>query len=148
MFFEDYEIGQVFDEEIEDVVFSEEEIIEASEKYDPRDIHVDKEAARKSRFCELIAPGAYANLVLWAAWVRTGIDRDGVIAGTAVLSCKWLRPVLANTIYRVKVEIVGKKKREGRNDGLVDFKMTAENPKGEIVTEYIAQALVRSRINV
>lgn len=145
MFFEDYEIGQVFDEEIEDVVFSEEEIIEASEKYDPRDIHVDKEAAKESRFGELIAPGAYANLVLWAAWVRTGIDRDGVVAGTAVLSCKWLRPVLANVRYKVKVEIVGKKKREGRNDGLVDFKMTAENPKGEIVTEYVAQALVRSK---
>lgn len=148
MFFEDYEIGQVFDEEIEDVIFSEEEIIEASEKYDPRDIHVDKEAAKESRFGELIAPGAYANLVLWAAWVRTGIDRDGVIAGTRILSCKWLRSVLANTRYRVKVEIVGKNKREGRNDGLVDFKMTAENPKGEIVTEYIAQALVRSRANV
>lgn len=55
---------------------------------------------------------------------------------------------MANTRYRVKVEIVGKNKREGRNDGLVDFKMTAENPKGEIVTEYIAQALVRSRANV
>ena len=148
MFFEDYEIGRVFDEEIEDVIFSEEEIIEASEKYDPRDIHVDKEAARESRFGELIAPGAYANLVLWAAWVRTGIDRDGVIAGTRILSCKWLRPVLANTRYRVKVEIVGKNKREGRNDGLVDFKMTAENPKGEIVTAYIAEALVRSRVNV
>lgn len=148
MFFEDYEIGQVFDEEIEDVIFREEEIIEASEKYDPRDIHVDKEAARESRFGELIAPGAFANLVLWAARVRTGIDKDGVIAGTQILSCKWLRPVLANTRYRVKVEIVGKKKRKGRNDGLVDFKMTAENPKGEIVTEYIAQALVRYRVNV
>lgn len=148
MFFEDYELGQVFDEEIEDVIFSEEEIIEVSKKYDPRDIHVDMKAARESRFGELIAPGAYANLVLWAAWVRTGIDRDGVIAGTQILSCKWLRPVLANTRYRVKVEIVGKKKREGRNDGLVDFKMTAENPKGEIVTEYIAQALVKSRVNV
>lgn len=148
MFFEDYEIGQVFDEEIEDVIFSEEEIIEVSEKYDPRDIHVDKKAARESRFGELIAPGAYANLVLWAARVRTGIDKDGVIAGTQILSCKWLRPVLANTRYRVKVEIVGKKKRKGRNDGLVDFKMTAENPKGEIVTEYIAQALVRYRVNV
>ena len=148
MFFEDYEIGQVFDEEIEDVIFSEEEIIEASEKYDPRDIHVDKKAARESRFGELIAPGAYANLVLWAAWVRTGIDRDGVIAGTAVLSCKWLRPVLANVRYKVKVEIVGKNKREGKDKGLVDFKMTAANPQGEIVTEYIAQALVRSRDNV
>lgn len=148
MFFEDYEIGQVFDEEIEDVIFSEEEIIEVSKKYDPRDIHVDMKAARESRFGELIAPGAYANLVLWAAWVRTGIDRDGVIAGTQILSCKWLRPVLANTRYSVKVEIVGKKKREGRHDGLVDFKMTAENPQGEIVTEYIAQALVKSRVNV
>ncbi len=148
MFFEDYELGQVFDEEIEDVIFSEEEIIEVSKKYDPRDIHVDMKAARESRFGELIAPGAYANLVLWAAWVRTGIDRDGVIAGTQILSCKWLRPVLANTRYRVKVGIVGKKKREGRNDGLVDFKMTAENPQGEIVTEYIAQALVKSRVNV
>lgn len=148
MFFEDYELGQVFDEEIEDVIFSEEEIIEVSKKYDPRDIHVDKKAARESRFGELIAPGAFANLVLWAAWVRTGIDKDGVVAGTAVLSCKWLSPVLANTRYRVKVEIVGKKKRKGRNDGLVDFKMTVENPQGEIVTEYIAQALVKSRANV
>ena len=143
MFFEDYEIGQVFDEEIEDVIFTEEEIVEVSKKYDPRDIHVDKKLASKSRFGEIIAPGAYANLVLWGAWVRTGIDRDGIIAGTAVVSCKWIKPVLANTKY--KVEIVAKKERIPGKDGLVDFKMTAENPEGEIVTEYTAQGLVRFR---
>ena len=145
MFFEDYEIGQVFDEEIEDVIFTEEEIVEVSKKYDPRDIHVDKKLAGDSRFGEIIAPGAYANLVLWGAWVRTGIDRDGIIAGTAVVSCKWIKPVLANTKYKVKVEIVAKKERIPGKDGLVDFKMTAENPEGEIVTEYTAQGLVRFR---
>ena len=145
MFFEDYQIGQVFDEEIGDVIFTEEEIIEVSKKYDPRDIHIDRKLASESRFGEIIAPGAYANLVLSGAWVRTGIDRDGIIAGTAVVSCKWIKPVLANTIYKVKVEIVAKKERIPRKDGLVDFKMTAANPEGEIVTEYTAQGLVRFR---
>ena len=41
MYFEDYKVGQVFDEEIESVSFTEEEIIEYAKKFDPRPIHID-----------------------------------------------------------------------------------------------------------
>ena len=65
MYFEDYEVGMVFDEEIEPISFTEEEIIEYGKKYDPRPIHIDREAAGKSRFGKIIAPGSFANMAFW-----------------------------------------------------------------------------------
>ena len=46
MYFEDYKIGQIFDQEIESLSFNEDELIEYAKKYDPRPIHIDKEVAK------------------------------------------------------------------------------------------------------
>ena len=56
MYYEDYKIGMVFDKEIEPIKFTEEELIWAGKKYDPRDIHTDKDIAEKSSFGGIIAP--------------------------------------------------------------------------------------------
>ena len=57
MYFEDYEVGMVFDQ-IEPISFREEELIEAGKKFDPRLIHIDKKAAEKSHFGQIIGPGS------------------------------------------------------------------------------------------
>ena len=145
MYFEDYEIGQVFDKEIEAISFSEEEIIDYAKKFDPRPIHIDKEAAQKSRFGGIIASGSFANMAFWAQWVKTGIDAKGVIAGVSVDEGQWIRPIYPDTLYNIKVEIVGKKVRKEGEDGFVTQKLMAYNPSGEICLTYEATALVRYR---
>ena len=145
MYFEDYKVGQVFDDEIEDVSFTEEEIIEYGKKFDPRPIHIDKKAAAESRFGRIIASGSFANMAFWAQWVKTGIDSDGVVAGVSVDEARWIRPVYPDTIYSIKVETVAKKVRKEGKDGFISQKLTAYDPSGELVLIYQATALVRFR---
>ncbi len=145
MYFEDYKVGQVFDDEIEDISFREEEIIEYAKKFDPRPIHIDKKAAAESRFGRIIASGSFANMAFWAQWVKTGIDSDGVVAGVSVDEARWIRPVYPDTIYSIKVETVAKKVRKEGKDGFISQKLTAYDPSGELVLIYQATALVRFR---
>ena len=145
MYFEDYKVGQVFDDEIEDISFTEEEIIEYAKKFDPRPIHIDKKAAAESRFGRIIASGSFANMAFWAQWVKTGIDSDGVVAGVSVDEARWIRPVYPDTIYSIKVETVAKKVRKEGKDGFISQKLIAYDPSGELVLIYQATALVRFR---
>ena len=146
MYFEDFEVGMVFDEEIEDYTFTEEEIIESGRKYDPRPIHIDKEAANKSRFKGLIASGSYANMVFWGQWVKTGIDASGIVAGYGVDEGRWIKPIYPDVTYNIKVEVVNKEVRKEGENGLVTTKLTAYNPDGEPVLTYTATALVNFKV--
>ena len=145
MYFEDYEIGMIFDKEIEPIKFSEEELIWAGEKYDPRAIHTDKEKAAASSFGRIISPGSYSNMAFWGQWVKTDIDKPGIIAGMSIEYGKWLRPVYPDTLYDIKVEIIDKKVRKEGVNGAVTYLMTATNPEGEVVSEYCCTGLVRFR---
>lgn len=145
MYFEDYEIGMVFDNEIESISFTEEEIIEAAKIFDPRPIHIDKEAAKASKFGQIIASGSWANAIFWNQWVKTGIDQDGLIAGIGVEKSRWLKPVIADTLYDIKVEITDKKIRKEGKDGSVTYKLTVYDPDGDEVLFYEATGLVKCK---
>ena len=142
MYFEDYEVGMVFDKEIEPISFTEEEIIEYAKKFDPRPIHIDKKAAEKSRFGKIIASGSFANMAFWSQWVKTGIDMEGMVAGAWINGGKWVKPVYADTVYDIKVTTTAKKVRRKGKDGFVTQKLVAYDPDGEPVLEYEATALV------
>lgn len=142
MFYQDYKIGQVFDKEIEDVVLREEEIIANARVFDPRPIHIDRKAAKNSRFGSIISSGLYSAMAFWGSWVRTGIDMDGIIAGVEVKSCKWLSPVLPDVSYKISVEIVDKKLRSSGKDGIVTFNMKAKDKEGNLVLDFIVDGLV------
>lgn len=145
MYFEDYEIGMVFDEDIRPVSFTKEEIIWAGKNFDPREIHTDRDFAEKTHFNKLIAPGSYSNMKFRGSWVKTGIDKKGMIAGLGVDYARWLSPVYPDTLYDIKVEVVDKKVRKPGYNGSVSFLMTAYDPDGKKVTEYCASGLVAFR---
>ena len=147
MYFEDYEVGMVFDDEIESISFTEEEIIEAAKIFDPRPIHIDKEAAKASQFGKIIGSGSWANAIFWNQWVKTGIDQDGLIVGIGVEKSRWLKPVIADTTYDIKVEITDKKIRREDKDGFVTYKLTAYDPDGNEVLFYEATGLVKFKSN-
>lgn len=145
MYYEDYKIGMVFDKEIEPIKFTEEELIWAGEKYDPRPIHTDKKSAEESPFGQIIAPGSFSNMAFWGQWVKTDIDKPGIIAGIGISYSKWLRPVYPDTLYNIKIEVVDMEVRKEGVNGAVTYLMTATNPEGEVVSEYCCTGLVAFR---
>lgn len=144
MYFEDYEIGKVY-KDIEPIEFSEEELIYYGKKYDPRPIHTDKEAAEASPFGRIIAPGSFSNMAFWGQWVKTEIDKEGMIAGMGIKESSWKKPVLPDTLYRIEVEITDKKVHKPGVNGVVTFMMRAYDPEGDLVSEYQPMGLVAFR---
>lgn len=147
MYFEDYEVGQIFDREIESAILTEEEIIENASKYDPRDIHCDKNLAEKSRFKGIISSGIFSIMTFWSNWVKTGIDADGMICGVSIEGAKWLKAVYPNVRYDIKVKIVDKKIRKENIDGFVTYQMTVENPEKDLVLDFLVTGLVKCKRN-
>ena len=144
MYFEEYEVGMVF-KDIEPISFTEEELISYGQKFDPRDIHTDKKEASKSPFGQIISPGSFSNMAFWGQWVKTGRDKEGMIAGVGIKYARWYKPVFANVKYRMEVEIVDKKIWKEGKFGEVTFIMRAYNPEGELVSEYSPYGLVAFR---
>lgn len=145
MYFEDYKIGKIY-KDIEPIEFTEKELIYYGEKYDPRPIHTDREAAKASSFGEIISPGSFSNMVFWGQWVKTEIDKEGMIAGIGIKNARWHKPVFANVKYRIEVEILDKKIWKEGKHGEVSFMMRAYNPEGELVSEYSPYGLVKCRV--
>src|SRR5438552_18735213 len=61
-YFEDYIPGAVF--EYGEIRVDEAEIIEFARRFDPQDMHVDAEAARRGRFGGLIASGWHTGATM------------------------------------------------------------------------------------
>lgn len=144
MYFEDYEIGRVY-KDIEPIKFTEEELIYYGKKYDPRSIHTDKKKAEASPFGGIIAPGSFSNMAFWGQWVKTEIDKEGMIAGMGIEKSTWKKPVLPDTLYRIEVEIVDKKVHEPGKSGVVTYLMRVYDPEGDLVSEYQPMGLVAFR---
>ncbi len=131
MYYEEYEVGRVYD--LEPVKFTEEEIISFASEWDPRWFHIDKDEAKKSRFGGLIASGHHTFIKCWSVWVKTGLDHKGLICGMSIDGLKWLKPVYPEDILTGKITITGKSKREGTNKGKVELELSVKNQRGEEV---------------
>ena len=144
MYFEDYDVGKIY-KDIDPIEFSEEELIHYGEKYDPRPIHTDREAAKASSFGQIISPGSFSNMAFWGQWVKTKIDKEGMIAGVGIKYARWHKPVFANVKYRIEVEIFDKKIWKEGKFGEVTFMMRAFDPEGNLISEYQPIGLVACR---
>lgn len=91
-YFEDFEVGQVFDLGARSV--SADEIIAFARKYDPQPFHTDPEAARSTVFGGLVASGWHTCAIMMSLLSRT-IGREGWASNGApgIDTCRWLLPV-------------------------------------------------------
>lgn len=142
MYYEKYEIGQVFD--LPPVKLSEEDIIEFGKKYDPRPIHVNKEDAEVSMFGGIIASGFQTILIGYNEWVKSKIDKEGLIVGTKVNYALWLKPLYPDQIIKSSVEVTDKKIKDGQDKGFVTLKLIMKNEKDEIILDMGWETLVRA----
>lgn len=141
MYFEDYEVGQVFILP-EKVRLSRDEIIENAKVYDPREIHLEEE---NDYYDDIISPGLFSIMSLWGARVRTKKDADGMIAGVGIKSANRYRPIFPDEDLTVSVEIIGKELRKDKKTGYITYRLLASNPAGDPVLRYEPYALVRCR---
>lgn len=143
MYYEEYEVGKVYD--LEPIKFTKEEIISFAEEWDPRWFHIDEEEAKKSVFGGIIASGFHTLVNCWSVWVKTGIDHENLICGIGINSAKWLKPVYPGDELTGRLTISDKQKKEGSNKGSVEMTLEVKNQNGEDAFSMSATSLIYAK---
>jgi acyl dehydratase len=127
------------------IILSEEDIVDFGKAFDPLDIHIDKDAARKSIFKDLIASGPHIfNHIYRKEW----LPRFGktVICGMGVSGWKFIKPVYANQKIKAEVTVVSTKQDMEIGGIAVTWLFEFKNEKGELVQFLQMEVMHRGKI--
>lgn len=128
-------ISQLYENQIIDfgsVVLSDEEIIKFAAQYDPMPFHIDKEAARKSYFKELIASGPHLfHIFHTREWCPR--FKHTVFAGRGMTGWMLEKPVYANTRSHCKVHIKKITPKPARGYTVIQWHFEFTNDNNELL---------------
>jgi len=151
-FFEDIRVGEIT--AVGSHTFTAEDIKSFAARYDPQPFHLDDAAAARSHFGRLCASGWHTA----CAWMRLIIDlrhredderraRGEPVAtlgpSPGFRELKWLRPVYADDTVTYSTEVIAIRPVKPRPKwGLVTYRHTGNNQRGEPVISFISSAMV------
>jgi acyl dehydratase len=143
-YFEDYHPGAVF--EYGEIRVDEAEIIEFARRFDPQDMHVDPEAAKRGRFGGLIASGWHTAAMMMRLVVENFLPKKASLASPGIDELRWLRPVRPGDVLRVRVTVLEATRSRSRPDrGVVRTLMEVLNQDGEVVMSSKPMNIIASR---
>lgn len=143
-FFDDFKPGDSFTSRGGSL--SESEIMEFAHKYDPQPFHIDKAAARKSIFGDLIASGfqtiGFSFRQIW----DTGVFGDANLGGHGIDEVRWIKPVFPGERITVTATIEELIPSKSRPDwGTAKIRYVASNAGGEKVFSMLALQILKRR---
>jgi acyl dehydratase len=144
-YFEELEIGDRFGGTSYEV--PADEMIEFSRRWDPRPIHLEREAAVAAGFADVIASGAYTTSVLTLLVMRAR-EQAGNHAVIAVLEVRnrMPNPVCGGDVLTFDGEIVAKRESKSRpGTGIITTRAHLTNQRGEIAFDSEMVTLVEKR---
>ncbi len=143
LYYEDMPLGMSSDSS-ESYTFSAEEIKTFAGKWDPMPFHLDEESAKASPIGTLFA----SSIHIIAAGVKLSHGFSSASEVAAIGSPGWsdvrfLKPVFAGDVVRVRSEMVEKRESKSKPDrGIVTYKIIVINQNDEAVAEYKIATLV------
>jgi acyl dehydratase len=133
-YFEDFAVGDKFD--CGSVEVEEEELLSFARRFDPQAMHIDREAAEHGPFKGLIASGWHTAALVMKQNAEARLMGDVPVLGMGVDGISWPVPVRPGDVLRVVTEVIGSRpSKSNPGFGIINFKSTAYNQKGEAVFE-------------
>jgi acyl dehydratase len=123
------------------------EMLEYARRWDPRPIHLDRDAAVDSGFPDVIASGSFTTAI-YTLLIMRAREADGNHATLAVVSVtnRLPNPLLAGDTVEIAAEIADKRDSRSRpSTGVVITTGTLTNQRGEIVFDSETVTLVHRR---
>ena len=154
-YFEDIEVGETW--LVGRHTFTADEIKAFAQRYDPQAFHVDEAAAERSHYGALVASGWHTA----SAWMRLLVEyrrrladvmrqRGEPVAGIGPAlgfrELKWPKPVYVDDTVEYSSEVIEARASSSRPGfGLMTFRSTGVNQKGETVLSLISTTFVERR---
>jgi acyl dehydratase len=130
--FEDYIPGAVF--EYGEIRVDEAEILDFARRFDPQDMHVDPEAAKRGRFGGLIASGWHTGAMMMGLFADNFLTKGTSLASPGIDELRWLHPVRPGDVLRIRVSVLEATPSRSKPDrGLVRTLVEVLNQDGKVV---------------
>ena len=131
-YFEDYIPGTVF--EYGETRVDEAEILDFARRFDPQDMHVDPEAAKRGRFGGLIASGWHTGAMMMRLLADNFLPKGASLASPGIDELRWLHPVRPGDVLRVRVTVLEATPSRSKPDrGMVRTLIEVLNQDGKAV---------------
>ncbi len=107
-------------------------------------LFIDAEYIRnETLYGERIAPGSLTFAMAEGLSVQTGIIHGTAMAFVGLEKMRLFGPVKVGDTIQVEIEVLGSKKVESRRAGIVRYRQTVRNQRGEAVMEYEVSRLIK-----
>ena len=109
-------------------------------------LFIDAEYIRdESLFGERIAPGSLTFSMAEGLTVQTGIIHGTGMAFVGLEKMRLFGPVKVGDTVQVEIEVLDSKEIKSRDGGVVRFRQTVRNQRGDAVMEYEVARLIRGK---
>jgi len=143
-YFEDFVPGDVY--VTDPVEVTEEEVLEFARRYDPQPFHLDREAAERGPFGELVASGWHTIALTFGHLIRSGFLRGGGWGAGAIDGLRWKRTVRPGDRLTVEARVQDTRPSSSRPDrGYVTVEIAVINQGGEEVLAYTVPEILKRR---
>jgi len=125
---------------------SREEILGFAAEFDPQPMHLDEEAAKRSMLGGLSGSGWHLCSIMMRMMFDGFIGRAASLGSPGVNEVRWLAPLRPGDDLLLDVDITEARLSRSRpQTGIVTFKGTARNARGEVLCEMVSPIIVRRR---
>jgi acyl dehydratase len=143
LYFEDYVVG--FETNGGAYPVTLEEILEFGRRFDKQPFHNDPEAAARSHFGGLVAPGCL-TFCIRTALANQMPERPALVAGLGVEKMDLSKPVRPGDVLSLRMRVTDRRPSSSRPDrGIVTMEHAVLNQHGEAVLSMISRMLVEIR---
>jgi acyl dehydratase len=142
LYFEQFEIGQVFDHEIRRTVTDMDNILFSSLTYNPAAIHIDHAYAAKTEFGKPLMNSIFTlGLVIGLSVQDTTLGTT--IANLGMTDTTFPKPVFAGDTIRSRTTVTALRDSKSRaTQGIVTFEHLGLNQRDEIICRTLRGALM------
>lgn len=142
LYFEQFEIGQVFDHEIRRTVTDMDNILFSSLTYNPAAIHIDHAYAAKTEFGKPLMNSIFTlGLVIGLSVQDTTLGTT--IANLGMTDTTFPKPVFAGDTIRSRTTVTALRDSKSRStQGIVTFEHLGLNQRDEIICRTLRGALM------
>jgi acyl dehydratase len=145
LFFEEFEIGQVFDHALRRTVSEYDNILFCALTHNPQPLHLDEEFAKQTEFGQRLVNS------LFTLGLMVGVSVGDTTLGTTIANLgmtdvRFGKPVFHGDTLRATTTVVEKRDSKSRADaGLITFEHKCFNQRDEEVASCKRAAFMRKR---
>ncbi|MBN8974840.1 MAG: MaoC family dehydratase N-terminal domain-containing protein [Rhizobiales bacterium] len=144
LFYEDFEVGQVFDSPGRTVTDTDLSMF-CMLSGDWHPLHSDEEYAKTTQFGRRVVGGVFGVALVTGAMSRWGIFEESVIAMLSIDGWRFAGPIYVGDTLRVRMTITGKRLTKSGSTGIIDREFEIRNQRNELVQSGRSDALIKLR---